>query len=85
MNEPLIVDCFAGGIADIGMRMLKPRELYNAQGFPPDYEIECGADGQVFTQTVQVSCVGNSVCPPLAAALVGANCGHLADMREAAE
>ena len=27
-------------IVDIGLRMLTPRELYNAQGFPSDYEIE---------------------------------------------
>jgi len=72
-------------IVDIGMRMLTPRELYNAQGFPPDYEIERGADGRVFSKSVQVSCVGNSVSPPWAAAHVAANCGHLVRMREAAE
>ncbi len=27
-------------IVDIGMRMLTPRELFNAQGFPPDYVID---------------------------------------------
>ena len=27
-------------IADIGLRMLSPRELYNAMGFPPDYIID---------------------------------------------
>lgn len=72
-------------IVDIGMRMLKPRELYNAQGFPPDYEIEHGADGAAFSQTVQVSCCGNSVSPPWAAAHVAANCGHMVEMLEAAE
>jgi DNA (cytosine-5)-methyltransferase 1 len=71
-------------IVDIGMRMLTPRELYNAQGFPPDYEIERGTDGHVFSKSVQVSCVGNSVCPPVAAALVKSNCSHLADVRMAA-
>lgn len=69
-------------IVDIGMRMLTPRELYNAQGFPGDYEISQAADGTVFTKSVQVSCVGNSVCPPVAAALVAANCNHLARERE---
>lgn len=71
-------------VVDIGMRMLEPRELYNAQGFPPDYVIEgvWQQDGddwrfQAFTKTTQVSCCGNSVCPPLAQALVEANCGHL--------
>lgn len=72
-------------VVDIGMRMLTPRELYNAQGFPPDYEIERGPEGQVFSKSVQVSCVGNSVSPPVAAALAGANCGQLAEWREAAE
>jgi DNA (cytosine-5)-methyltransferase 1 len=79
---------FAGGtfvIVDIGMRMLTPRELYNAQGFPADYEIERGPDGQVFTKSVQVSCVGNSVSPPWAKAHVAANCNELVEFQEAAE
>lgn len=74
-------------IVDIGMRMLAPRELFNAQGFPPNYIIDGGwQDGErrIFPKSVQVSCVGNSVSPPVAAALVAANCAHLA-MREAAE
>lgn len=33
---------------------------------------------QPFAKDVQVSCCGNSVCPPIAAAIVGANCQHLA-------
>jgi DNA (cytosine-5)-methyltransferase 1 len=65
-------------IVDIGMRMLTPRELYNAQGFPSDYKIDADKDGNPFTKSVQVSCVGNSVSPPVAAALVAANCGELA-------
>lgn len=67
-------------VVDIGLRMLTPRELFNAQGFPPDYVIEgvwTEKDGdwsfQPFTKNVQVSCCGNSVCPPIAAALVAAN------------
>jgi DNA (cytosine-5)-methyltransferase 1 len=60
-------------IADIGMRMLQPRELYRAQGFPDDYEIECGADGRRLSKAAQVRMCGNSVCPPVAAALVRAN------------
>lgn len=72
-------------IVDIGMRMLVPRELYRAQGFPENYEIERGLDGTVFSKTVQVSCCGNSVSPPVAAALVAANCSNLAIQREAAE
>jgi DNA (cytosine-5)-methyltransferase 1 len=72
-------------VVDIGMRMLTPRELFNAQGFPPDYVIEGvwkenGDDWtwQPFTKNVQVSCCGNSVCPPVAEALVRSNCAHLA-------
>lgn len=72
-------------VVDIGMRMLSPRELFNAQGFPSDYVIEGvwqGLDSATptfrpFPKDVQVSCCGNSVCPDLAAAIVGANCGHL--------
>nr|WP_045684595.1 DNA cytosine methyltransferase [Martelella endophytica] len=64
-------------VVDIGMRMLTPRELFNAQGFPEDYEIDRGPDGKAFTKSQQVSACGNSVCPPVAAALVAANCGHL--------
>lgn len=60
-------------IVDIAMRMLQPRELYRAQGFPDSYVIDRGADGDRLTKTEQVRMVGNSVCPPLAAALVRAN------------
>lgn len=60
-------------IADIGMRMLQPRELYRAQGFPDTYIIDRGADGRVLPKDAQVRMCGNSVCPPLARALVAAN------------
>ena len=60
-------------IADIGMRMLQPRELYRAQGFLDSYIIDRGADGAALTKTAQVRMCGNSVCPPMAAALVRAN------------
>ena len=71
-------------VVDIGMRMLTPRELFNAQGFPPDYVIEGvweprGGDWHwtPFPKDVQVSCCGNSVCPDLARAIIAANCAHL--------
>lgn len=64
-------------IADIGMRMLTPRELFNAQGFPSDYVIDRALDGRAFTKSEQIACVGNSVCPPVAAAIVAANCADL--------
>lgn len=72
-------------IVDIGMRMLTPRELFNAQSFPPDYIIDLEYQGRPLPKSTQISCCGNSVSPPVAAALVAANCGHLARMREAAE
>lgn len=64
-------------IADIGMRMLTPRELFNAQGFPRDYRIDRDADGNVFSKSDQIGRAGNSVSPPWAAAHVAANCRHL--------
>lgn len=60
-------------IADIGLRMLTPRELYRAQGFPDSYRIDTGAAGESITKTAQVRMCGNSVCPPLARALVSVN------------
>jgi DNA (cytosine-5)-methyltransferase 1 len=60
-------------IVDIGMRMLSPPELFNAQGFPPDYIIDHDVEGRAITKTAQVAKCGNSVCPPLARALVAAN------------
>lgn len=60
-------------IVDIGLRMLTPRELYRAQGFPESYRIDRGTAGEPITKTAQVRMCGNSVCPPLARALVAAN------------
>ena len=60
-------------IADIGMRMLAPRELFRAQGFPDSYQIDRAPDGGALTKTTQIRLCGNSVCPPIAAALVRAN------------
>lgn len=61
-------------IADIGLRMLSPRELFGAQGFPPDYVIVTRApSGKPITKTHQNVLAGNSVPPPLARAVVEAN------------
>lgn len=66
-------------IADIGMRMLQPRELFRAQGFPADYIIgDDPEQGLTLTKTAQIRMVGNSVCPPVAAALVRANLAEMA-------
>lgn len=71
-------------IVDIGLRMLTPRELYRAQGFPDGYRIDTGAAGEPITKTAQVRMCGNSVCPPLARALVDANFSEAQAQRRAA-
>ena len=60
-------------ITDIGMRMLQPRELFRAQGFPDSYVIDPVYQDRPLTKSAQVRAVGNSVSPPVAAALVRAN------------
>lgn len=60
-------------IADIGLRMLSPRELYNAMGFPQDYIIDRDYLGNEYKKSAQVARCGNAVCPPVASALVRAN------------
>lgn len=57
------------------MRMLAARELANAQGFPADYRLPARhADAVRF--------IGNSVCPPLAEAIVRANLPELIVRRQ---
>lgn len=69
-------------IVDIGMRMLTPRELFRAQGFPDDYVIDrawvvdkyTGETREVkLTKEQQIRMCGNSVCPPVMEALIRAN------------
>lgn len=60
-------------ITDIGLRMLQPRELFAAQGFPDDCIFDRQADGTPITKTAQVQKCGNTVCPPVAKAIVAAN------------
>jgi DNA (cytosine-5)-methyltransferase 1 len=69
-------------IVDLAMRMLTPRELFRAQGFPESYIIE---QAMVFnpesqevetvklTKEQQIRMCGNSVSPPVAEALIRAN------------
>lgn len=68
-------------ITDIRMRMLQPKELFKAQGFPDNYIIDHDADGNPYPKKEQVAKCGNAVTPPTAAALVRANlpeyCNHL--------
>lgn len=54
-------------IVDIGMRMLEPHELWRAQGFPEDLDV------LGFNKSKQIELCGNSVCPPVAEAIVRAN------------
>lgn len=65
-------------IVDIGMRMLTPRELFNAQGFPASYKIDPLINGKPLTKTAQVHKCGNAVPPPFSKALVLAQFGDQA-------
>jgi DNA (cytosine-5)-methyltransferase 1 len=71
-------------IVDIGMRMLTPRELARAQGFPDSYILDPVTNGKPLSKTAQVRMIGNSVCPPLAKALIEANFKHEAMTSRAA-
>ncbi|WP_416135632.1 DNA cytosine methyltransferase [Bacillus velezensis] len=57
-------------IADIGMRMLQPHELFAAQGFPANYVIDRDINGIKYSKAKQVARCGNAVPPPFAEQLV---------------
>ncbi|MCE7797832.1 DNA cytosine methyltransferase [Sphingobium sufflavum] len=86
------IDAVTYVIVDIGLRMLKPRELARAQGFPDDYVLDPIVRKYLrgkwverpLTIAEQISAIGNSVCPPVARALVAANQPGLPEMRRAA-
>lgn len=81
------IDAVTYVIVDIGMRMLTRRELANAQGFPPGYQLAplCDVsrrkDGtwrklktpQPLSISSSIRMIGNSVCPDMAEALAVAN------------
>jgi len=70
----LLVICgVAFYIRDILLRMLAPKELYAAMGFPPDYIIDRDYLGNEYGKGKQVARCGNAVCPPMAEAVVRAN------------
>lgn len=71
-------------VVDICLRMLSPRELYNANGFPANYIIDRGHDGRVFTKSTQVHMCGNAVPPPMGEAVIRANWNSRPAMRMAA-
>lgn len=65
-------------LADIGMRMLKAEELKLVQGFPSDYVIDIEQHiGKKYSEAKQIARLGNAVCPPVATALVRANCAEI--------
>lgn len=65
-------------IADVGMRMLKAKELKLAQGFPKDYVIDIEPYiGKKYSEQKQIARLGNAVCPPVATALVRANLSEM--------
>ena len=73
-------------IVDITLRMLTPRELYNAQDFPPDYVIDRTSSGKKLTKTAQVRMAGNSVSPLPMRLIVARNYsdGAIESLRKAA-
>lgn len=85
LAEDEIILLIIGGVAyyirDILLRMLTPRELYNAMGFPPDYIIDRDYLGNEYGKTKQVARCGNAVPPPFATALVRANLPEWCDKR----
>ncbi len=71
--EPVMVEGVEYEIADIGMRMLAPRELFRAQGFRDSYRIDPIYNGKPLTKTAQTRMCGNSVSPYVAREIVRAN------------
>jgi DNA (cytosine-5)-methyltransferase 1 len=71
-------------IVDIALRMLTPRELYNANSFPATYVIDRGHDGRVFSKSAQVRMCGNAVPPLLGRAVIAAQFESRPSLREAA-
>jgi DNA (cytosine-5)-methyltransferase 1 len=63
---------------------MTPHELFAAQGFPDGYEIAPVVNGKPLTKTAQIRCAGNSVCPPVAEAIVTANVRDIAGEERAA-
>ena len=75
-EDEVILFQITGGLyfmADIGLRMLTPRELYRANGFPDDYIIDRDYTGKEYGKAKQVARCGNAVPPPCATARVRAN------------
>lgn len=76
------IDAATYVLVDIGMRMLTPRELATAQGFPADYVLDpvcwyATDNGNrrfgPLPKSHQIAKIGNSVCPNMAEVLARAN------------
>lgn len=77
-DDEVLLLCIGGTwwfISDIQIRMLQPRELFAAMGFPTDYAIDFidPNTGKPYPKSAQVARCGNAVCPQMAAAVVRAN------------
>lgn len=72
-SDQVTVDGQQYEIADVCMRMLTPRELFRAQGFPDSYRIDLEHQNKPLTKTTQIRLAGNSVPPAMAEAIVKAN------------
>lgn len=84
-NDSLVTFTIRGenyAIADIGLRMLTPRELYRAQSFPDSYVIDRDENGTPITKTNQIKMVGNSVCPVVAKAIIESNHPELTETHQ---
>ena len=69
----LIIGGIAYYISDIELRMLVPREQYDAMAFPPDYAIERDYLGNAYPKNQQTAKCGNAVSPVISYAMVWAN------------
>lgn len=91
--ELVMIDGELMEVVDIGLRMLVPRELANAQGFRRDYILDplhtyINKRGKAVTKrlsgSAQVRMIGNSVSPPVAAAVITANTAYERQMARVA-
>lgn len=80
----VVIDSVEYVIVDIGFRMLTPRELARAQGFPDSFVLDPVVSQwskkkkrwmppRRLSKKAQIKGIGNSVCPQVAEAIVSAN------------
>lgn len=71
----VVVDGALWQIVDIGMRMLLPRELARAMGWPDSFETGVSAIHGKISKTREIALIGNGVCRNTAGALIRENLG----------